>query len=97
MKKRERLEVIRDILRIIKERKNSIKRTPLLRYSNLSTQRFNDYYSDCAVTINAMHPGNVRSNMGENNGKLYRRMKKKLILNNIKESLQTQEIIIQWS
>ncbi|NCN86337.1 hypothetical protein GW932_00745 [archaeon] len=44
MKKRERLEVIKDILTIIKQKNNSIKRTPLLRYSNLSSQRFNEYY-----------------------------------------------------
>ena len=42
-KKRERLEVIHDILRIIREHKNSIKPTPLLRFSNLSSQRFNEY------------------------------------------------------
>jgi len=38
------LEVIKDILTIIKQKNNSIKRTPLLRYSNLSSQRFNEYY-----------------------------------------------------
>ena len=45
-KKRERLEVIHDILRIIQERGNSIKPTPLLRYSNLSSQRFNEYLAE---------------------------------------------------
>ena len=43
MKKRERLEVIHDILRIISEHGNSIKPTPLLRYSNLSSERFAEY------------------------------------------------------
>lgn len=38
------MEVIKDILTIIKQKNNSIKRTPLLRYSNLSSQRFNEYY-----------------------------------------------------
>ncbi|MCA9478534.1 MAG: hypothetical protein KC535_05290 [Nanoarchaeota archaeon] len=43
VKKRDRLEVIHDILRIISEKNNSIKPTPLLRYSNLSSQRFQEY------------------------------------------------------
>ncbi len=43
VKKRERLEVIYDILSIIRDKNNSIKPTPLIRYSNLSTQRFNEY------------------------------------------------------
>ncbi len=46
MKKRERLEVIHDILSIIRDRDNSIKPTPLLRYSNLSSQSFNDYFKE---------------------------------------------------
>lgn len=46
MRKRDRLEVIFDILNIIVNKNNSIKPTPLLRYSNLSTQSFNDYYSE---------------------------------------------------
>ncbi len=43
-KKRGRLEVIYDILNIIKDHKNSIKHTPLIRKSNLSTERFGQYY-----------------------------------------------------
>ena len=46
MKKRERLEVIHDILRIIAEHGNSIKPTPLLRYSNLSSERFAEYIGE---------------------------------------------------
>jgi predicted transcriptional regulator len=45
-KKRDKLEVIFDILRIISEHHNSIKPTPLLRYSNLSSQGFAEYYSE---------------------------------------------------
>ena len=45
-KKRERLEIINDILDIIREHNNSIKPTPLLRFSNMSTQRFNEYYNE---------------------------------------------------
>ena len=46
MAKRGRLEVIHSILRIIKESRNSIKPTPLLRKSNLSSARFNEYLSE---------------------------------------------------
>ena len=46
MKKRERLEVVYDILRVIQKNGNSIKPTPLLRYSNLSSQRFSEYLKE---------------------------------------------------
>ena len=45
-KKRSKLEVIYDILRIVKESRNSIKPTPLLRKSNLSSGRFQKYISE---------------------------------------------------
>ena len=45
-RKRDRLEVINDFLKIIRENNNSIKPTPLLRYSNLSSQRFREYYRE---------------------------------------------------
>jgi len=45
-KKRDRLELVRDILMIIRDHNNSIKPTPLLRYSNLSSQRFSEYLKD---------------------------------------------------
>lgn len=45
-KKRDRLEVIADILRVISEHNNSIKPTPLLRCSNLSSTSFADYYAE---------------------------------------------------
>lgn len=41
--KRDRIEVIYDILKIIKEHNNSIKPTPLLRFSNLSFNSFQEY------------------------------------------------------
>jgi predicted transcriptional regulator len=44
-KKRERLEVIRDILKSIKESRN-IKPTRLLYSSNLSPQMFKDYVNE---------------------------------------------------
>lgn len=43
MAKREKLEVIKDILKIIQDNHNSIKLTPLLRKSNLSSKRFYIY------------------------------------------------------
>ena len=46
MAKRGKLEIMRDILRLIKEKKNSIKPTPLLRKSGLSSLRFKEYYSE---------------------------------------------------
>jgi predicted transcriptional regulator len=44
--KRERLEVIYDILDIIRNNNNSIKPTPLLRFSNLSFNSFSLYEKD---------------------------------------------------
>lgn len=44
MTKRAKLEIIRDILRIIKENDNFIKPTPLLRKSGLSSKNFKEYY-----------------------------------------------------
>ena len=45
-KKRDRLEIIYAILRIIHDNNNSIKITPLLRYSNISSQSFSEYYRE---------------------------------------------------
>jgi NAD(P)-dependent dehydrogenase (short-subunit alcohol dehydrogenase family) len=38
----------------------------------LTMMIFNDYFKDSGVSINAMHPGDVKTNMGENNGRFYR-------------------------
>ncbi len=46
MAKRGRLEIIRDILRIIQNNRNKIKPTPLLRHSNVSSLRFKAYYNE---------------------------------------------------
>ena len=46
MAKRVKLEIINDILRIIQENHNSIKPTPLLRQSNISTARFKEYFDE---------------------------------------------------
>ncbi len=45
----------------------------------LSMMKFVDVFEGTNVTMNAMHPGNVKSNMGENNGKIYRFYKHKFI------------------
>ena len=49
-KKRDRLKVINDVLNIIKQNKNSIKPTPLLRFSNLSSQSFSEYFKELKET-----------------------------------------------
>jgi predicted transcriptional regulator len=46
MAKRGRLEIIKDILKIILENKNSIKTTPLLRRTNISSSKFKEYLSE---------------------------------------------------
>jgi predicted transcriptional regulator len=43
MKKRERLEIIYDMLLLINNNHNQIKPTPLLRKSNLSSSQFDKY------------------------------------------------------
>ena len=45
-RKRDRLGVIYDILSTIQAHNNSIKPTPLLRYSNLSSKSFADYFDE---------------------------------------------------
>ena len=49
IKKRDRLEVIFDILKNISENHNSIKPTPLLRSSNLSSSSFGEYYNELII------------------------------------------------
>jgi predicted transcriptional regulator len=45
-RKRDRLGVIYDILKVIRDNHNSIKPTPLLRYSNLSSASFSEYFKE---------------------------------------------------
>ena len=45
----------------------------------LSVIQFKKIFEDSGVTVNAMHPGNVKSNMGQNNGRLYRFWKSKFV------------------
>ena len=46
MNKRGKLEIIKDILEIIRNNSNSIKPTPLLRKANVSSSRFKGYYTE---------------------------------------------------
>ena len=46
MAKRGKLEIMRDILTIVKDSHGGILKTPLLRKSNVSTSRFKGYYSE---------------------------------------------------
>jgi predicted transcriptional regulator len=46
MAKRNKLEIIKDILVIIKDNNNLIKSTPLLRKSNISSSRFKGYFQE---------------------------------------------------
>ena len=43
MPKRSRLEIIYSILGLVRQNDNSIKPTPLLRYTNISSQSFSEY------------------------------------------------------
>lgn len=45
----------------------------------LSMIKFAEYFEGSGVTINAMHPGNVKSNTGLNNGRIYRWYKRNLV------------------
>ena len=46
MSKRGKLEIIKDILNIIQENHNSIRSTPLLRKSGLSSKSFYEYFQE---------------------------------------------------
>ncbi len=45
----------------------------------LSALKLSEIYQGSGVTVNAMHPGNVKSNMGETNGFLYKLSKRLLV------------------
>lgn len=45
----------------------------------LSMLKLNEYFRETGVTINAMHPGNVQTNSGQNNGMIYRFFKRLLL------------------
>jgi NAD(P)-dependent dehydrogenase (short-subunit alcohol dehydrogenase family) len=45
----------------------------------LSMIKLNEYFVGTGVTINAMHPGNVKTKSGQNNDKLYKIFKKLVV------------------
>ena len=45
----------------------------------LSMLKFDDFFKGSGVTINAMHPGNVKTDSGRNNGRIYKYYKKLLL------------------
>jgi NAD(P)-dependent dehydrogenase (short-subunit alcohol dehydrogenase family) len=48
----------------------------------LSMIKFVEYFSGSGVTINAMHPGNIRTSSGQNNNEVYKFLKKIFIDSN---------------
>lgn len=57
----------------------------------LSMIMFKEYFSETGVTINAMHPGNVKTNSGKNNGKLYKFYKRAVIDRNARSIENSSE------
>jgi NAD(P)-dependent dehydrogenase (short-subunit alcohol dehydrogenase family) len=52
----------------------------------LSMIKFDEYFAGTGVTINAMHPGNVKTNSGQNNGPIYKFFKRLLVDRTAKSS-----------
>ncbi len=59
----------------------------------LSLFPFQEAFSGTGVTINAMHPGNVKTNMGENNGPVYRFLKHLLVDSSALDPLQAAKAL----
>lgn len=45
----------------------------------LSMIKLNEYFQGTGITVNAMHPGNIRTNSGQDNGKMYKLFKRVFI------------------
>jgi NAD(P)-dependent dehydrogenase (short-subunit alcohol dehydrogenase family) len=45
----------------------------------LSMIKLNEYFAGTGVTVNAMHPGNVKTNSGQNNGPIYKLFKRAVV------------------
>ena len=52
----------------------------------LSMIKFNEIFNGTGVTVNAMHPGNVKTNSGQNNGEIYKFFKKLIVDRTAKSS-----------
>ena len=59
----------------------------------LTTWEFADRLKGSGVTINAMHPGDVKSNIGMNNGPLYRWIKDHIITRTLKDPVISGEAL----
>jgi len=57
----------------------------------LSMIKFNDFFSGTGVTINAMHPGNVKTNSGKSNGRVYKFYKKLIVDKNARSIENSSE------
>lgn len=66
-----------DDLRWEKHRYSGIKGYGFAKMAQLlSMISFNQYFENTNVTINAMHPGNIKTNSGSTNGKIYKFFKR---------------------
>jgi|GEM_PF-66570 len=59
----------------------------------LSMLCFEEYFANSGVTINAMHPGAVKTETGQENGKLYKMYKKHILDKNLKTSAISAESV----
>jgi len=59
----------------------------------LSMMKLNEYFAGSGVTVNAMHPGNVKTNSGQNNGQIYKLFKKIFIDRTAKSPEISAEVI----
>ncbi len=59
----------------------------------LTTWKFADRLQGTGVTINAMHPGDVRTNIGNNNGPLYRWFQRNVIWYTLKDPVISGEAL----
>lgn len=59
----------------------------------LSMLIFNEFYSGSGVTINAMHPGAVKTETGQENGRIYRWYKKNILDKRLKPASISAEAI----
>jgi len=60
----------------------------------LCMRRFADYFSGSATTVNAMHPGNVATNIGNNNDAAYRAMKKAMVQPTAKDPRESAKALL---
>lgn len=59
----------------------------------LSMIKLNEYFTGTKVTVNAMHPGNVKTNSGQNNGQIYKFFKKIFVDRTAKDARVSSEAL----